>query len=84
MFLCPSTLDLIPKVGDFYFFPNYLIPPVPPPPASHQDRTPPSPPANIDDEIYNVPLKGKTKQRPTRKSNSTAGVPLTGWKEMVV
>ena len=25
MFLCHSTLDLKPEVGDFYFFPNYLM-----------------------------------------------------------
>ena len=25
MFLCHSTMNIIPKVGDFYFFPNYLM-----------------------------------------------------------
>tara|TARA_B100001996_G_scaffold350926_1_gene310606 strand:+ start:155 stop:415 length:261 start_codon:yes stop_codon:yes gene_type:complete len=54
MFLCHSTLDLIPKVGDFYFFPNYLMHTVFPFKDSNEERRSISFNANIDEEIYNV------------------------------
>ena len=54
MFLSHSTLDLIPKVGDFYFFPNYLMHTVFPFKDSNEERRSISFNAEIDDEIYNV------------------------------
>ena len=54
MFLCESTLNIIPKVGDFYFFPNYLMHTVFPFKESDEERRSISLNAKIDDEIYNV------------------------------
>jgi hypothetical protein len=54
MFLCESTLNIIPKVGDFYFFPNYLMHTVFPFKESDEERRSISFNAKIDDEIYNV------------------------------
>jgi hypothetical protein len=54
MFLCHSTLDLTPSVGDFYFFPNYLMHTVFPFKDSKEERRSISFNAVIDDEIYNV------------------------------
>ena len=54
MFLCHSTLDLIPSVGDFYFFPNYLMHTVFPFKDTNEERRSISFNAVIDDEIYNV------------------------------
>ena len=54
MFLCHSTLDLVPSVGDFYFFPNYLMHTVFPFKDSDEERRSISFNANIDDDIYNV------------------------------
>ena len=54
MFLCHSTLDLVPKVGDFYFFPNYLMHTVFPFKDTNEERRSISFNAVIDDEIYNV------------------------------
>ena len=54
MFLCKSTLNIVPKVGDFYFFPNYLMHTVFPFKDSNEERRSISFNANIDDEIYNV------------------------------
>tara|TARA_B100000497_G_C7494736_1_gene302514 strand:+ start:68 stop:700 length:633 start_codon:yes stop_codon:yes gene_type:complete len=54
MFLCESTLNIIPKVGDFYFFPNYLMHTVFPFKDSDEERRSISFNAKIDDEIYNV------------------------------
>ena len=54
MFLSPSTLDIVPSVGDFYFFPNYLMHTVFPFKDSNEERRSISFNANIDDEIYNV------------------------------
>ena len=54
MFLCHSTLDLIPKVGDFYFFPNYLMHVVYPFSNSNEERRSVSFNAFIDEEIYNA------------------------------
>jgi len=54
MFLCQSTLDIVPKVGDFYFFPNYMMHTVFPFKGSDQERRSISFNAEIDSEIYNV------------------------------
>jgi len=54
MFLCPSTLDLVPVVGDFYFFPNYLMHTVFPFKNSTEERRSISFNGIIDEEIYNV------------------------------
>ena len=54
MFLCHSTLDLVPEVGDFYFFPNYLMHTVFPFKNTNEERRSISFNANIDEEIYNV------------------------------
>jgi len=54
MFLSPSTLDIVPSVGDFYFFPNYLMHTVFPFKDSNEERRSISFNAKIDEEIYNV------------------------------
>ena len=54
MFLCHSTIDLVPSVGDFYFFPNYLMHTVFPFKDTNEERRSISFNALIDDEIYNV------------------------------
>ena len=54
MFLCHSTLNIIPKVGDFYFFPNYMMHSVFPFKGSDEERRSISFNANIDENIYNV------------------------------
>ena len=54
MFLSPSTYNIIPKVGDFYIFPNYLMHTVFPFKNSNEERRSISFNANIDDDIYNV------------------------------
>ena len=54
MFLCDSTLNIIPKVGDFYFFPNYLMHTVFPFKDTDEERRSVSFNAKIDDDIYNV------------------------------
>ncbi len=54
MFLCSSTLDIKPEVGDFYFFPNYLMHAVYPFKDSNEERRSISFNAKIDDNIYNV------------------------------
>lgn len=54
MFLCHSTLDLLPEVGDFYFFPNYLMHTVFPFKNTDEERRSISFNATIDEEIYNV------------------------------
>ena len=54
MFLSHSTLDIEPKVGEFYFFPNYLMHTVFPFKDSNEERRSISFNAEIDDEIYNV------------------------------
>ena len=54
MFLCKSTLNILPKVGDFYFFPNYLMHTVFPFKNNDEERRSISFNANIDSEIYNV------------------------------
>ena len=54
MFLCNSTFNITPKVGDFYFFPNYMMHSVYPFSNSNDERRSISFNAKIDDEIYNV------------------------------
>ena len=54
MFLCNSTFTITPKVGDFYFFPNYLMHSVYPFTGSDDERRSVSFNADIDDEIYNA------------------------------
>ena len=54
MFLCHSTYNIVPEVGDFYFFPNYLMHTVFPFKDSDEERRSISFNANIDDNIYNV------------------------------
>jgi len=54
MFLCASTLDIVPEVGDFYFFPNYLMHTVFPFKDTNEERRSISFNAEIDEEIYNV------------------------------
>ena len=54
MFLCQSTLSIKPQVGDFYFFPNYLMHTVFPFKDSNEERRSISFNAFVDEEIYNV------------------------------
>ena len=54
MFLCDSTYEITPEVGDFYFFPNYLMHTVFPFKDTKEERRSISFNAIIDDEIYNV------------------------------
>ena len=54
MFLCKSTLNIVPAVGDFYFFPNYLMHTVFPFKDTNEERRSISFNANIDEDIYNV------------------------------
>ena len=54
MFLCDSTLTIKPEVGDFYFFPNYLMHAVFPFKDSKEERRSISFNASIDENIYNV------------------------------
>ena len=54
MFLCHSTLDIVPEVGDFYFFPNYLMHTVFPFKDTNEERRSVSFNAEVDEEIYNV------------------------------
>ena len=54
MFLSPVTLDIKPKVGEFIFFPNYLMHTVYPFKNKNSERRSISFNASIDDDIYNV------------------------------
>ena len=54
MFLSNSLLSIEPKVGDFYFFPNYLMHCVFPFKDSSEERRSISFNALIDENIYNV------------------------------
>ena len=53
-FLSGSTFTIKPKVGDFYFFPSYLMHTVYPFKGSDEERRSISFNANIDEEIHNV------------------------------
>jgi hypothetical protein len=54
MFLSESTFNIEPKVGDFYFFPNYLMHTVYPFCDTDEERRSVSFNARIDEDIYNV------------------------------
>ena len=54
MFLSDSTFNIIPKVGDFYFFPNYLMHTVYPFSNTSDERRSISFNAFIDENIYNI------------------------------
>ena len=54
MFLCESTFTIVPKVGDFYFSPNYMMHTVFPFKDTNEERRSISFNADIDNEIYNV------------------------------
>ena len=53
-FMSESTFSIKPKVGDFYFFPNYLMHTVYPFVGTDDERRSVSFNALIDDDIYNV------------------------------
>ena len=53
-FLSKSTFQIKPEVGDFYFFPNYMMHTVYPFKDSDEERRSISFNANIDDNIYDV------------------------------
>ena len=54
MFLSHSTMNIVPKVGDFYFFPNYLMHHVYPFKDSKEESRSISFNSMIDDNIYDV------------------------------
>jgi len=54
MFLSPIVLDIKPKVGEFIFFPNYLMHTVYPFKNKNSERRSISFNASIDDDIYNI------------------------------
>ena len=54
MFTCPSTYNIIPEVGDFYLFPNYLMHTVFPFKGTDDERRSISFNATIDEDIFNV------------------------------
>ena len=54
MFMQESTYVVTPKVGDFYFFPNYLMHTVYPFTGTDEERRSVSFNAMIDDDIFNV------------------------------
>ena len=54
MFLSPVTLNIKPKVGEFIFFPNYLMHAVYPFKNKNSERRSISFNASIDEDIYNV------------------------------
>ena len=54
MFLSHSTYNIVPKVGDFYFFPSYLMHHVYPFKNTKEERRSISFNAKIDDNIYDV------------------------------
>lgn len=54
MFLSPVTLDIKPQVGEFVFFPNYLMHTVYPFKNKNSERRSISFNASIDEDIYNI------------------------------
>ena len=54
MFLSPSTVTITPQVGDFYFFPHYLMHTVFPFKGTDEERRSISFNAFIDENLYNV------------------------------
>ena len=53
-FMSNSQFKIVPEVGDFYFFPHYLMHTVYPFTGSDEERRSISFNANIDENIYNV------------------------------
>ena len=53
MFMCHSTINIVPQVGDFYFFPNYMMHTVFPFKDCDEERRSISFNAVIDEKIYN-------------------------------
>ena len=53
-FLSNSLFKVTPKVGEFYFFPNYLMHTVYPFKDSNEERRSISFNADIDENVYNV------------------------------
>ena len=53
-FMSESTYTITPKVGDFYFFPNYLMHTVYPFTGTDDERRSVSFNAVIDEDVYNV------------------------------
>mgnify|MGYP005680100299 CR=1 FL=1 len=53
-FMSESTYNIVPQVGDFYFFPNYLMHTVYPFSDTNEERRSVSFNALIDEDIYNV------------------------------
>ena len=54
MFLSNSSVKFKPEVGNFYFFPNYLMHTVFPFTDTDEERRSVSFNAKVDDQIYNV------------------------------
>jgi len=54
MFLSPSTVTITPQIGDFYFFPHYLMHTVFPFKGTDEERRSISFNAFIDENLYNV------------------------------
>ena len=54
MFLSESSMFIKPVVGDFYFFPHYLMHSVYPFKGSEEERRSISFNATIDEDIFNV------------------------------
>ena len=84
MFLCNSTFNIKPKVGDFYFFPNYLMHTVYPFRGTDEERRSISFNASIDEDIYNVFnsfLMDNKIQKNVLGENleNCSNDPLTGW-----
>ena len=57
-FMSFSTYNIIPKVGDFYFFPHYLMHTVFPFTGTKDERRSISFNANIDENIFNTDIYG--------------------------
>ena len=56
MFLSESLVSIKPEVGDFYFFPNYLMHTVYPFKETNEERRSISFNGTIDPEVYNIYL----------------------------
>jgi len=54
MFLSNSSIKFKPEVGNFYFFPNYMMHTVYPFVGTDEERRSISFNARIDDDLYNV------------------------------
>ena len=54
MFLQNSTFSIVPEVGNFYFFPNYMMHTVYPFAGSDEERRSVSFNASIDEKVYDV------------------------------